>query len=297
MADLVANTYNQATGMKDSFLDQMRLVAKDKTPLFTMLPTSSAVQRTHTWYYDVITTPNAQNKAVEGSISDTDETADFSEGTNYCQIVKVEYAISGTQAATDYKGIGNYVAYQKSRAMKSAAIATEYALTNGTGATGASATAREMRGMAYWATAQNTATGEASAFGTSTGQGVLDSVLKAIYEDGEEANMVLLSPTNKALIDGWTNKNTRYQDITKTTLTNLIDVYRSSFGTVEMVMSTVAGDTNVYAFDKALLYVAYLRRFKSEDLAKTGDRIPFHVIGEMTMECRNPNGTGAVILS
>ncbi len=301
MTQSMGNLYQQSAALADSFVKTMKLVVKDKAPLFQNLRESKATQKIHTWNQDSVAQPGSNNASGEGSDTTLSAPADFTVSTNYTQIIKVGYSISGTQAVAEYQGVEDYLAYQKGKAMKKLTLDLEYALVNGTGAAGnnttAAATAREMRGLAYWCTAANTANLASGANWSGTaGQAALDDVLALMYADGGSPDTVLCSITRKRGVDEWTSGVVKNLDATKKKLINTIAVYESSMGTVELLMHTMCGDTNIYAFEMDSLKIAYLRKPFSEMLGKSGDAIPFHCVTEATLEARNTiGGVGAVI--
>jgi hypothetical protein len=293
----VGDSYTQSTGIENSWVKTVRMISEEKRPLIKILKTTKATQRLHQWFYESEGTISSNNKSVEGATTTPSAPTDMTSGTNWCQIVKTSYAVSGTQIATNYNGIKDYLAHQMKLALKRNARDVEYALEVGAGNAGASATEREVKGLSAWCVAQNSYNCTSNAINTSTGEAALNDVMQAIMEDGEEANTVLLSPTNKKYVSAWTNSNTKYQDRSLTKLKNLISVYESDFGTVEFYISTMVGDTNILVFDREAVKIAYLRPTFKQNLAITGDNVPFQIITEMTLEVLNPNATGAVIIN
>lgn len=299
---MAGETYTQSTGIKQSLLDVMKLVVQDKTPLVSQLKTSRGIQKVHLWDSDRISQATANAGLVEGAAAADTAPADMTQSTNYMQIVGSSYSISGTQAATAYAGVGDYVKYQLKKAMKKMAMDVEYALINGTGATGSSSVAREMRGLAYWATA-NTACSAALASATFTGtagEKAFNDVLEGLSELGTLPNTSLVSGANIRSISGWTsNGATRFRDVASDTLNAMVAVYRSSFGDIKLLLHTMTGDSYVYLGDMNELYIAYLtgREPKNYPLAKLGDSERFQVVTECTLEVRDPLSWGYVSLT
>jgi len=292
MAATAGNTYSQSTGMMPSFVKAMKLIMQAKTPLFTELKESKAVQKLHEFYYDQISTPTADNTAVEGEVTTVASPSDISMGTNYCAIYKRAYGVSGTQEATSFKSIANYLAYQKERAMKQVSMDIEYGLLNGSSASGASATARKMNGLIAWANtaSASTATASSATFGSATGETALNTVLAAQYLQTpiDEPNFLLISPANKILLNKWTSTNTRWIPAGDKKLVATIGIYEGVFGVIEVFLHAMIGNSYVAGGNMDTLYLAWLRRPFSEPLAKTGDFTQFEVVAEGTLEVRNP---------
>ena len=282
MAAAAGNTYTNSTGMMPSFVKAMKLIMQSKTPLFTDLKESKAVQKLHEFYYDRIANPTADNVAIEGEVTTVSAPLDISMGTNYCAIYKRAYGVSGTQEATSFKSIANYLAYQKERAMKQVAMDIEYGLVNGTVASGASGTARAMNGLVAWANtaSASTATASSATFGSATGELAFNTLLAAQYANTpiDEPNFVLISPTNKIQLNKWTSTNTRWVPAGDKKLVATIGIYESSFGTIEVFLHNLVGNAYVVGGNMDTLYLAWLRRPFSEPLAKTGDFTQVQVV-------------------
>ena len=294
------NSYEQSTGIENSWVKAVRMVVKDKSPLLKNLKTAKADQRLHQWHYDTAAKPTSNVGAVEGASTTTIAPDNLSYGQNWCQIVKTAYAVSGTQVATSYNGIEDYLAYVTKKAMKKHGLDLEYALEVGTGNAGnitaTASTAREVKGLSAWCVAQNTAGQTGTNFAGTAGEVALNDVLEAIVLDGEEANSVLLSTLNKRRVSNWTESNKRYDNAEKKKV-SVVSVYESDFGTVTFYTSTMVGDANVCVYDSEAIEIAYLRPTFKQNLAITGDNVPFQVISEATLVVKNPNATGAVILA
>lgn len=306
MASTVANQYDQGVGLKDSFVNLIKLNALDNAPVLNMLKESKASQKVHTWYGDTVeaATGTVQNTAVEGAdvtMASTDVAA-FTEYTNYVQNVMVHYKLSGDMVEAEYKGIAEgQEAYQRKKAMRKWALDYEKALIMGASASGASGTARQMNGVDYWcsATTANTVAATATDFGGSaTGQGKLDSALAAIFaSSGEYADTAILSAATQLYVNQWTNYGTRFHDADKDTFTSRIKKYATSFGDIKLVVSTVVGNAQVLIFDSTSTYNAYFRKPILEKLGKVGDSEQYMIIGSGTLEVRNPLAAGQVTLA
>ena len=298
---MAGNTYDNATGLKQSLLDAMKLIVRDKAPLIKRLGMGmKPKQKNHLFDVDYVAQPTANNASVEGADAVESTPADFTQNTNYTQIVREDYKISGTMEASEYAGVKSQLAYQKKKSLKKIGIDLEYAIINSTGAAGNASTARQMRGFAHWATANTaaTATVAGSALSASTGQNAVDGVLEVLFEAGGASRLILLSILNKRRISDWTNAGATRQIFTKdTTLTRTIDVYTSVMGKNEVMGHTMAGDTNVYCLDDREFKIAYMRKPFSTPLGKVGDSHRFLQLTEATLEVHNPEAIGVVVLT
>ena len=181
--------------------------------------------------------------------------------------------------------------------MKQTAMDIEYGLTKGASASGTSAVARAMNGLAYWCSASGqTVTAASATFGTSTGEAALNFALAAQFQASpiDEPNFLLISPYNKILLNRWTSTNTRWVSAGDKKLVATIGIYESSFGVIEVYISNILANTNgtqdlaVYGGNMDTLSIAWLRKPFSEPLAKTGDFTAFQVVAEGTLQVSNP---------
>jgi hypothetical protein len=298
----VGNTFNEGTGLKQSLLDVMLLIVKDKVTLVNKLKEGKKpLQPVHYFDVDTIAKPSSNNAAVEGASYTGVEPADFTQNYNVTQIIRKNYSISGTMEASEYAGVKSRLAYEKKKALKQIGLDLEYAIINATGATGASGTAREMRGLAYWGSANTAATATASsgtALGSTAGESVVTDILEALYELGSPANTILMSAASKRQIDKWTaNGATRFYMVESGKMNAMINVYESSFGRVELMMNTFVPDTAIYPMDTEAVKISYLRKPMTGALAKTADSMDFEALLEATVEVPNPYGVGLITLS
>ena len=78
------------------------------------------------------------------------------------------------------------------------------------------------------------------------------------------------------------------------TVIGAVDRYVSDFGTFNAVASRYMRGREIAVVDPTLWRMLWLRKWKKEELAKTGDARKFHIIGEVTLESRNEAGSGIV---
>jgi hypothetical protein len=297
MAASTTDTNN--TGILDSFVKTLKVLEKDRAVLWRRLKEApKPSQPVHTFYKDSVAAPTANNASAQKSAKAVGAVDDMAESTNYCQIIKNDYGISGTMEASEYKGVDDILAHKKMMAMKKQALDIEYAVVN---ATGNSGTTREMLGMYAWAIANTacTATATSTTFNGTAGEEIFNNVMKAILDNGGNPTDCYCSPLNKHKISQWTGLGaTRYVDIGKDKLSVRIAVYESDYGTIELLMGStgIVGNANVYLYNQRDLKLAWLRRPKSVALPLDTDSTDWRVLAEGTLEC-DPDGIGAVIIS
>ena len=77
-------------------------------------------------------------------------------------------------------------------------------------------------------------------------------------------------------------------------ITAAADVYVSDFGNLTAIPARQLRVRDVLLIDPEMLAVGYLRPFKSEELAKTGDADKFNMIVEWTLVVKNQAGSGVI---
>ena len=78
------------------------------------------------------------------------------------------------------------------------------------------------------------------------------------------------------------------------TAVNAVDVLVTDFGTFKLVPNRFCDPTVVYIIDFDLWSIDYLRPFKTETLAKTGDSVKQMMIAEYGLRAKNSHGSGMV---
>ena len=294
-------SYTQSTALANSYVKVMKLILKSKAKLLNKLKQKGGVtQKNHTWTYDSVATPASVSAAVEGAAITPDAPGDLSEGTNYCQIVKKSYSISGTQDATMYQGVDSYLALQKKKALEFVGINIEWAILNGTGNSGATGTGREMKGIRAFASANTDcdATATSTTVSGTAGEVAVNSMLTLMWAQGADADLIICSSANKANLDAWSAYNTRFQDTKDGKIMSTVNVYGARTGVqIELMMHALANDTDIYGVVTDDLYVAYMRPTNTRDLPRSMDGIPFLALAEATLECRGVYSCGYVIIS
>lgn len=289
-----STTYTDGS-VKESVLNLISVINPDETRLLNMLPRTKAAGPVHQWLKQDISAVDSANAGnVEGAAFGTATTTDPVRLTNYTQIFKRVWGVTGTQKAAQH-----YAKDAKARAMDEAMRVLgndmEFALVRGTtAAAGTTSTARTMKGVKSFITT-NTTAGAAAAF-TQT---MLDNALQQAYDQGGAIDTILVGGAIKRKIDAFTAGNTRNVEAGDKRLTSAVNVYESSFGIVKVFLHryvTFSGDTNsdVLLLDSKRWGIAVLRDPKNVDSAVVGDSETGAFIGELTLEARNEKSSAKI---
>lgn len=293
----VSYSYNDYSN-KEDLLGIITDISPKETQLISGLGTSVAAGIYHQWLYDALSAvkSNAYIEGVDASYAVTDPTR----GLNVTQIVRQGYDVSDTQESTDHAGFGDRFAYEASKAMKIWKNDAELALLQGSLACGSTSTARTMQGIANFIVATNVT----NQSGTSLNEQTLVDYLQRVWNYGGEVDEVYVGAALKNRINGFTAGATKNVALDDKRLVNAVDVYESSFAPLVKIFlhryantdtTHVANATNmIIGIDSDMYKVAYLRKPKMRDLAKTGDSTRGEVVGELTLEDRSGGKAGFV---
>jgi Family of unknown function (DUF5309) len=290
------NTFQtyQAIGNREDLIDVVSNIAPRDTWLLNNAGKSRATAVLHEWTNDTLKTP-AANATIEGDDATATAITAKVRQNNYCQIVRNTYVISDTQIAVSTVG-GDEEAYQKRLKMIEVARDIEYAMLINTGAvSGASGTARQMKGVLGWIST-NVTTGTGTGNETLT-ESMLNDNLQLIWAQGGMPSNILTGAGQKRKISAFTT-NTRFVNADEKTLVSAVDVYQSDFGQLKVNLSTImnsaASDKLIVFGDMNLWNAAWLRPINYEELGRTGGARKFMIEAEMTLESRQEKGSGII---
>lgn len=283
-----------AIGNREDLIDVIVNISPTKTPVLSMTESVRAMATLHEWQTDALNAPTA-NAAVEGFDSTGATITPTSRLNNYTQILTKDFVISGTQEIIRKAGRSSEIGYQTQKLTKELATDIEYALViNSATASGASGTARQLKGLNGWI---STNSGSATANRALT-SAILDANLQLAWAAGGDPDVILSGGAQKIAIAGFTN-NTRYIAADVAKLVNSIDIYQSSFGTLKTVLSHVMNTSkanDLYCLDMSYWRKAWLRPVSLAELARTGDARRFQLVAELTLESLNEKASSRLYM-
>jgi hypothetical protein len=294
--------------------EDLRDIIYDISPMDTIFMTragrGTAKSTTHEWQIDSLTAP-AKNAAIEGDDFSATARSQPSRLKNYTQIAKKEFAVTGTSEAVNTAGFRSQLAYHTAQAGKEIKRDMEKDLLSDEPASaGTSVSGRVSAGVESWiyfpnhintnGTTTSTTTAPASGFATSpvtdgsatafTETG-LRTMLAQSWSCGGEVDTILVGSTLYNTISGFTGLATRFRDVTAGRQAQIIgaaDVYVSAYGRHNIQLSRYMRSTTVLALDMNTWEVAYLRPFKTIEIAKTGDAERRMMLAEYTLVAKSP---------
>ena len=307
-------TYAQI-GIREDLTDIIYDISPTETPFLTKAGRGKATQTNHEWQTDALLAA-ASNRVIEGDDATIDTIVATVRLNNYCQISDKAISVSGTSNAVNTAGRKKELSYQIMKRGKELKRDMELALTNNQASSaGGAGTARSLASVESWlnnnytsigaGTAQTTpgfaagvvaAPTDSTVTGTLT-EAVFKSLIQQIWSDGGDASWILVGPTAKQKISGFTGIATQYRDNKGTeqaTILAAADVYVSDFGVHNIIPDRFSRDRTILMLDMEYWAVSYLRPFQQAELAKTGDSEKRQMLVEYTLEARNHASSGKI---
>lgn len=282
----------QAIGNREDLIDIIINISPMDTWLTSNTGSTRAISTFHEWQTDTLATATS-NAQIEGDNATSGAITPTTRLGNYCQILWKVFQISETQRAVVAAGRNDEVDYQTLKKSKELARDIEYALLlNTSSASGASGTARTLKGVLGWITTNVTSV---SATTVALTEATYNTNLAAIWKQGGYPTVTLVGAYQKQQISGFTS-NVRRIEAEEKKLVNSVDVYESDFGMIMVRLHHLLNDNfpgYVVNLGVMELWVkAWLRPVNRIELAKTGSSDQYKIEAELTLESRNQAGSG-----
>jgi len=229
---------------------------------------------------------------------------------NYTQISTKTVIVSGTQQSSNNAGRDSEMAYQLAKSSKALKRDMETALTGKVARTaGATGTARKLGGYETWIKTNKSRGGGSPAGADPASYGaaptdaatkraftetLLKSVIQSCYSNGGDPSVLMVGPFNKGVVSGFTGRSSARQMIDSKKIQAAADLYSSDFGDFKVIPNRFCREQTGYVIDPEYWSVAYLRDFKQEEVAKTGDAIKRALLVEYTLVAKNDGASGVV---
>jgi len=316
-----------AVGIREDLSNIIYNISPMDTPFLNGCGRGSADNTTFEWQTDELKQV-AMNTQLEGNDYTSTAATEPRRLSNYTQISATQVQSSGTAEAVDFAGRKSTQAYQLAKRAKEMKRDMEYMLLMGTVKNiGAAGTARETAGFSTWVGTNDAATSNVVA--ASTGAGITNSgastypdgttnsatgganttttialinnVVERVWNLGGTPDTILCNSTVKGTISSSSvggavvaapRKDIGSKD--NITAVNAVDVLVTDFGTFKVVPDRFIPATNVDFIDFDLWSIDYLRPFRTETLAKSGDSVKQLLIAEYGLRAKNGNGSGQI---
>jgi hypothetical protein len=304
-------TSGSAIGNRESLHNIISILNKDECPFQAAIGSGDAEATYEEWQIDALGSANTGNANLEGDDSTAAAITPTARVGNRTQILKKPFTISNTQEVVKKAGRDSEISYQTALAGRRIKMDLEAIISQNVASNAeAGATPRHMGGFETWLvtnvsrgtggtsggfSAGNTVAPTDGTQRTST-EALLKLVIKSAWTQGGRPSLLLMGGSEKQNFSGFTGIATQFQEPKgkMATIVGAVDRYVSDFGTFTAAASRFVRGREISVIDPALWRVLWLRKWKKEELAKTGDARKFHLVGEVTLESRNEAGSGIV---
>ena len=281
-------TYDD-TSRREDLLSILRDVSPAASNyLVTNLGKSTTYNTLHQWPIRNISRATSDGSVPEGN-TPSEPTGDApTRSNNITAIFQKAVKLSGTEEAVRRALPGSAMDDEKKVKLMRLKADMEWALLNGTKASGASGTARTMAGINSVISTNLTARSSGTSMSTTELEDILQNSWDAVG-DGFVADIVLCPMGIKRKIAGFTTGVTRYTD-QPDHIYNNVAIYESSSGVVKVIphkdVINATGSTHVYALREEFYKMVFLtnREPKYVPLATTGDFETGMYVTELTLE-------------
>jgi len=289
MADALFKSYD-AIGNREDLTDIISMISPVDTPMLSRFGKTKATNTLHEWQTDALASASTSG-VVEGSDVETTSLTATSRLGNYTQISRRMFRVSETQEAIDHAGRASEYEYQAGKALKALARDMEKTLHDGTGNSGASGTARELKGVRAAITTNviTAATGTTTAALSLTN---LNLLLKTIWAAGGTPNAIYVNGAQKEAISAFSTPITRNIDATSKRYTNVVNVFDSAYGSLDVILDRYATTSELLALQEDQFKVAYLRPVMKQELPNNGGGRKGKVECEYTLVWGNEAASG-----
>jgi cytochrome c551/c552 len=298
-------TYGTTTNRED-LADIIYNISPSDTPLFSMAGKTNATNVLHEWSTDALEAVNTGNAQLEGDEVSRSASTQPVRVQNYCQILRKDATVTGTQEASDPAGMGSNMDYQKAKKGLALRKDIEYALLGPQAQNAGNATtAREMRGFNSFISG-NGSRGTGGVDSANATTDVTDGTQRALtedllkdaildaYTDGGEPDVVLVGPFNKQVASTFAGRTTARENVTVGTIQGAASIYASDFGDMKIMPSRTQRERDAFVIDTSKVKVASLRNFETNSLGKIGDAETDVIYWEGTLEMCNADAHAVI---
>jgi hypothetical protein len=294
-------TTGSAIGIREDLHDRIFMLDKDETPFLSSIGSGTAKQTYSEWQTDSLGNGSSSNYNNEGDDTTAVAVTPTVRVGNRTQIMKKAFTISGSLEASTEAGRKSEIGLQTMKQGRQIKMDLETTLLLNQASSGSDP--RKLGGILSWLTTNTNrgtsganggfSSGNTTAATNGTQRTFTETLLKAgmldAFNAGGRPTVILLDGTHKQIASGFAGIATQYQQAQGkvASIIAAADRYVGDFGTYTIVADRYTSSRDCIGFDPRMNKVLWFRKFKREELAKTGDARKFHIIGEMTLEVSN----------
>lgn len=312
---IVASTFTRfdAIGVREDLSDVISNISPTDTPFLTNAKKGKVKNTTFEWQTDALAAAVSTNQQLEG-----DDIASFPAVTptvrmgNYCEIARKTAILSDTVENVDSAGGANNMGYVIAKLGKEIKRDMETSLlANKACVTGSTVAARVTGGLKAWiktnynkdagSTIPSYSDSPTGTWAAGSTRAFLETyvkdVLQQCFTSGADTSTIMVGAFNKQAFSAFSGVVELMANQGKTGQAVIIgaaDTYVSDFGRLSVVPNRFQPQGDALFIDWDMVQVNYLRPFKQEELAKTGDAKKRMLIVEYGLQVNNEKGLGIV---
>jgi hypothetical protein len=310
------NTFQQfqAIGVREELSDIIYNISPTETPFLMNAGRGKVSNTFFEWQTDALATAITTNQQIEGDdITSYDAVTPTVRLGNYCQISRKTVIISETEEVVDKAGRKSEMSYQLAKKGKELKRDMEADLLANKGANaGSTAVARKTGSLlAFLKTnISKDAGGTAPVYssvptdvwtdGTQRAftETILKDVIQQAWTQGGSPATLMVGALGKQAVSGFAGVvelNSEQKRAGQATIIGAADAYVSDFGTLSVIPNRFQRTSSAFVLDWDYVSVDYLRPFKQEPLAKTGDAEKRLLICEYGLRVKNEKALAVAV--
>lgn len=310
---IAANTFTtfSSVGNREDLTDVIYRISPTETPVMSLAGRGKMDATFHEWQTDALAAPDSGNAQLQGDdITSYDAVTPTVRLGNRSQISRKTLVVADTEDVINKAGRKSETAYQKAKKSAELKLDMESIIcSNQASVVGSTTVAPKMGSLlsmikgntSVGATGADPVTLVSTARTDGTQRAYTETLLKAVlslcYTAGANPSRIILGATNKQLMSAFTGIASQQVQINAAAPSFTVaatDVYVSDFGRLKIQPSRLVRSRDVLVLDPEYIQVMYLRPFKWEDLAKTGDAKKSFVRVEYSLKVGNQGAHGLV---
>ena len=312
----IVNTFQQfqAIGVREELSDIIYNISPTETPFLQNAGRGKVSNTFFEWQTDALATAITTNQHIEGDdITSYDAVTPTVRLGNYCQISRKTVIISETEEIVDKAGRKSEMSYQLAKKGKELKRDMEADLLANKAANAGSSSAARKTGslLAFLKTNINKAANGTAPVYTAiptdvwtdgTARAFTETILKDVVQQawtqgGSPATLMVgaLGKQVASTFSGVIQLNSAQAKASQATIIGAADAYVSDFGTLSVIPNRFQRTSSAFVLDWDYVSVDYLRPFKQEPLAKTGDAEKRLLICEYGLRVKNEKALAVAV--
>lgn len=318
-------THTPVVGMKESLADFIENISPEETPVYSMARKGKVNATFEEWQTDVNAAGSANNAIIEGADATYATPVATVRLGNYVQTARKDFKIATMLDMVNKAGRATETKYQSFKQGQELKTDVEASLSTHNPAVaraaGGGGVAGKSAGLESFAWGVNNAAAATGAHGTNgvtpvvaagaPTVAVTDGTLRSLseaqvkatladgYAKGARYKMAIMGPVLKQAFSALsglasTRNNASGMKAKQAAIVGAADIYVSDFGDIALVPSQFVRARTVLFLDPEAIEVKLGRKFKEEELAKTGDADGRQIIVDFTLVVRNPRGIAKI---